>query len=137
LAAIRLPDLDDAHCDVAGVPASGVWPFVACQATASCGKQSCLQAAFQAAVQQTTHAVRRYFSGFVFRRHPPAKHGKFDAYRDGGLKGRLSAFGSFVGQPILAVRMGLRPMKGDETSPRYNAPTVSLMRELAAASQTG
>ena len=27
----------------------------------SCGRQSCLQAAFQAAVPQTTHAVRSYF----------------------------------------------------------------------------
>ena len=51
------------------------------QATALCGRQSCLQAAFQAAVEQTTHAVRRYFSGFVFRRHPAAKTEKFVAYR--------------------------------------------------------
>jgi hypothetical protein len=36
------------------------------QAIALCGRQSCLQAAFQAAVQQTTHAVRTYPSGFVF-----------------------------------------------------------------------
>jgi hypothetical protein len=36
------------------------------QSAALCGRQSCLQAAFQAAVQQTTHAVRTYSSGFVF-----------------------------------------------------------------------
>jgi hypothetical protein len=35
------------------------------RATALCGRQSCLQAAFQAAVEQTTHSVARYFSGFV------------------------------------------------------------------------
>jgi len=56
-----------------------------------CGRQSCLQAAFQAAVEQTTHAVRRYFSGFMSRRHPAAKPEKFVAYREGGLKGRLQA----------------------------------------------
>jgi hypothetical protein len=39
------------------------------------------QAAFQAAVQQTTHAVRSYFSDFVFRSHPAAKPEKFVAYR--------------------------------------------------------
>jgi hypothetical protein len=54
-------------------------------------RQSCLQAAFQAAVQRTTHAVRRYFSGFVSRWQPAAKPGKFVAYGEGGLKGRLQA----------------------------------------------
>jgi hypothetical protein len=45
--------------------------------------------------------------------------------------------GLFVGQPILAVRMGLRPMKGDENLAEDTFPAVRLMRELAAASQTG
>jgi hypothetical protein len=56
-----------------------------------CGRQSCLQAAFQAAIEQTTHAVRRYFSGFVSSRHRAAKPENFVAYREGGLKGRLPA----------------------------------------------
>jgi hypothetical protein len=50
-----------------------------------------MQSAFQAAVQQTTHAVRTYFSGFVSRWHHTSKPGKFVAYREGGLKGRLQA----------------------------------------------
>jgi hypothetical protein len=50
------------------------------QATALCGWQSCLQATFQAAVEQTTYAGRRHFSGFVVRRHPAAKPEKFVAY---------------------------------------------------------
>ena len=54
--------------------------FRGMQATALCGRQSCLQAAFQDAVEQT-HPVRRYFSGFVFRRHLAAKPEKFVAYR--------------------------------------------------------
>jgi hypothetical protein len=61
------------------------------QADALCGRQSCLQAAFQAAVEQTTHAVRSYFSGFVSRKHRAAKPEKFVAYGAGGLKGRLQA----------------------------------------------
>jgi hypothetical protein len=52
---------------------------------------STVQASFQAAVPQTTHAVRIYFSGFVSRRDHAAKPGKFVAYREGGLKGRLQA----------------------------------------------
>ena len=56
-----------------------------------CGRQSCLQAAFQAAVEQTTHAVRTYSSGFMSHRHPAAKPEKFVAYREGGLKGHLQA----------------------------------------------
>jgi len=35
------------------------------------------------AVEQTTYAVGRHFSGFVFRRHPAAKPEKFVAYRKG------------------------------------------------------
>jgi len=70
------------------------------QSAALCGRQSCLQAAFQAAVQRTTHAVRTHFSGFVSRKHRAAKPEKFVAYRGG--------FCSFVGQPILAAA-GFQP----------------------------
>jgi hypothetical protein len=62
-------------------PACWSLAFRGMQATALCGRQSCLQAAFQAAVQQTTHAVRTYSSDFVFRRHSAAKPEKFVAYR--------------------------------------------------------
>jgi hypothetical protein len=55
--------------------------FRGMHATALCGRQSCLQAAFQATVEQTTHPVSRYSSGFVFRRHRSAKPEKFVAYR--------------------------------------------------------
>src|SRR5580704_9761885 len=47
-----------------------------------CGRQSCLQAAFQAAVEQTTHGVRAYFSCFVSRRRRAAEPEKFVAYRE-------------------------------------------------------
>jgi hypothetical protein len=69
-------------------------------ATAPCGRQSCLQAAFQATVEQTTHAVRRYFSGFLFADIPwPARVGRelqrslrnSSRIGNGGLKGRLQA----------------------------------------------
>jgi len=58
------------------------WPLTACGSAALCGRQDCLQAAFQAAIEQTTYAVRGYFFGFVFRRHRAAKPEKFVAYRE-------------------------------------------------------
>ena len=60
------------------------------QSTAVCGRQSCLQAALQAAVEpgQITHAVGSIFSGFVSRRHGAAKPREIRlASRNGGLKG--------------------------------------------------
>ena len=61
------------------------------QAIALCGRQSCLQAAFQAAVQQTTHAVRTYSSGFVFAGIPQRSLRNSSRIGNGGLKGRLQA----------------------------------------------
>ena len=58
---------------------------------ALCGRQSCLQAAFQAAVQQTTHAVRTYSSGFVFAGIPQRSLRNSSRIGNGGLKGRLQA----------------------------------------------
>ena len=85
-----------------------LWAFCGTLPIALCGRQSCLQAAFQAAVERTTHAVRRYLSGFASRRRSAAKLARFVAYREGGLKARLLGFGSFVGQPILAAA-GIQP----------------------------
>jgi hypothetical protein len=61
------------------------------QAIALCGRQSCLQAAFQAAVQQTTHTVRTYFSEFVFAGIPQRSLRNSSRIGNGGLKGRLQA----------------------------------------------
>jgi len=61
------------------------------QSAALCGRQSCLQAAFQAAVQQTTHAVRTYSSGFVFAGIPQRSLRNSSRIGNGGLKGRLQA----------------------------------------------
>ena len=49
------------------------------------------QTAFQAAVQQTTHAVRTYSSGFVFAGIPQRSLGNSSRIGNGGLKGRLQA----------------------------------------------
>ena len=68
------------------------------QTAALCGRQSCLQAAFQTAVEQTTHTVRKYFFGFVPRRQRAAQHGKLIAYREGGLKGRFVVDGEDSGR---------------------------------------
>jgi hypothetical protein len=61
------------------------------QATALCGRQSCLLAAFQAAVEQTTHAVRTYSSGFVFAGMPQRSLRNSSRIGNVGLKGRLQA----------------------------------------------
>ena len=49
------------------------------QSAAPCGRQSCLQAAFQAAVQQTIHAVRNLFLRLRVSRHHTTKPEKFVA----------------------------------------------------------
>jgi hypothetical protein len=106
-----------------------------------CGRQSCLQAAFQAAVQRTTHAVRSGFPGLRCTMHMRPDFGlalcTYEPFslstraqidlQDGispascrpALKRREKVVRSMqlrirVGQAILPVRMGLRPMKGDE-----------------------
>jgi len=55
----------------------------------------------------------------------------------GGSSGRLLGVGSFVGQPILAVRMGLRPMKGDENleRPITNRPQDAILPNMRLSSQ--
>jgi hypothetical protein len=52
------------------------------QSAAMWGRQSCLQAAFQAAVgpEQKTHTGGNIFSGFVSRMHRSVKPEKFPAY---------------------------------------------------------
>src|ERR1700689_2290193 len=90
------------------VQASGARPSALAvrgmQATALCGRQSCLQAAFQAAVQQTTHAVRTYFSGFVFAGIPQRSLRNSSRIGNGGLKGRLQA-------RLPATRKATRPFQ--------------------------
>ena len=56
-----------------------------------CGRQSCLQAAFQAAVgpEHTSHAVRLHFSGLASRRHRAAKPEKLVSKQGGRLKACL------------------------------------------------
>jgi len=61
------------------------------QATALCGRQSCLQAAFQAAVVQTTYAVRRHSPAWCFAGIAQRSLRNSPRIGDGGLKGRLQA----------------------------------------------
>ena len=58
---------------------------------ALCGRQSCLPAAFQAAVQQTTHAVPKCLLRRRFSQASCSEAREFVANREGGLKGRLQA----------------------------------------------
>jgi hypothetical protein len=69
------------------LPASGLWPFVACSRPPRWGRQSCLQAAFRplSALNRVTQFAL-IFSGFVCRRHGAAKPEKFASKPRGGLK---------------------------------------------------
>jgi hypothetical protein len=77
------------------------------QAIALCGRQSCLQAAFQATVQQTTHAVRTYSSGFVFGGIPQRSLRNSSRIGNGGLKGRLQPRLAATRKAILAFEESL------------------------------
>jgi hypothetical protein len=54
-------------------------------------RQSCLQAAFQAAIEQTTYAVRRHFSDFVSCSIVQRSLRNSPRIGNGGLKGRPQA----------------------------------------------
>jgi len=55
------------------------------QAVALCGRQSCLQAAFQAAVDRPLTQFAAISSDFVSCRHPAAQPGKFVACLEGEI----------------------------------------------------
>ena len=68
----------------------------ACSRLDQWGRQSCLQAAFQAAAEseQTTHELASIFSGFVSRRHRAAKPEKVRLVTERPAESRPLGFGS-------------------------------------------